>query len=85
MICRQTILLFVLLIVGCDYFSKDEGICVLKYMETNSYNCYPQTTESQCIKDAKNNESIILRHWGPNYNCDEFCDRVIPNETCEVK
>ena len=56
-------LIIVLLIVGCDYFSKDEGICVLKHMETNSYNCYPQTTESQCIADAKNNDSIIIRHW----------------------
>ena len=85
-------LIILLLIVGCGdipcaitFSCGDEGICVLKYTETNSYNCYPQTTESQCIKDAKNNESIILRHWGPNYNCDEFCDRIIPNETCEVK
>jgi hypothetical protein len=79
------LLLFVLLIVGCDYFSKDEGICVLKYMVTNSYNCYPQTTESQCIDDAENNDSIIIRYWGQNYNCDEFFNIVIPNETCEVK
>ncbi len=54
-------------------------------MVINSYNCYPQTTESQSIADAENNDSIIIRYWRQNYNCDEFCNIVIPNETCEVK
>ena len=78
-------LIILLLIVGCDNFFQDEGICVLKYTETNLYKCYPDTPESQCIADADNNDSIIIRYWGQNYNCDEFCNIVIPNETCEVK
>ena len=81
----KKLLIILLLLVGCDYFFEEEGICVLRDMVTNSYNCYPDMTESHCIQDAKKNESIILTHWGKNYDCDEFCDRVIPNETCEIR
>ena len=82
----KKLLIIALLFVGCEYnFFQDEGICVLKYMETNSYNCYPDTTESHCIADAENNDSIIIRYWGQNYDCTEYCSVVIQNETCEVK
>ena len=55
-------LIILLLIVGCDNFFQDEGICVLKYTETNLYKCYPYTPESQCIADSDNNDSIIIRY-----------------------
>ena len=78
-------LIILLLIVGCDNFFQDEGICVLKYTETNSYNCYPQTTESQCIADSEKNNSIIIRYWGENYNCNEFCaEETTSSDTCIV-
>ena len=80
----KKLLLTALLILGCDLFESEEGICVLINIETNSYSCYPQTTESQCNKDAKRNESIILRYWGERYDCNEFCNSVIPNEECEI-
>ena len=77
-------LIILLLIVGCDNFFQDEGICVLKYTETNLYKCYPDTPESQCIADADNNDSIIIRYWGESYDCDEYCNNKIPNEICEI-
>ena len=77
-------LIILLLIVGCDNFFQDEGICVLKYTETNSYNCYPQITESQCIADSDNNDSIIIRYWGESYDCDEYCNNQLANEICEI-
>ena len=55
-------LIILLLIVGCDNFFQDEGICVLKYTETNLYKCYPDTPKSQCIADSDNNDSIIIRY-----------------------
>ena len=81
MIRRLTILL---LIVGCDNFFQDEGICVLKYTETNLYKCYPDTPESQCIADADNNDSIIIRYWGESYDCNEYCNNKLANEICEI-
>ena len=76
-------LLLIILIVGCNNFFHDEGICVLKYTETNSYNCYPQTTESQCIADSENNDSIIIIYWGENYNCNEYCaEETTSSDTC---
>ena len=57
-------LIILLLIVGCDNFFQDEGICVLKYTETNLYKCYPDTPKSQCIADSDYNDSIIIRYWG---------------------
>ena len=77
-------LIILLLIVGCGIFEEEEGICVIRNMETNSNNCYPTTTESQCNADVKNNESFIRIHWGQNYDCDEFCNRQIPDEICEI-
>ena len=77
-------LIILLLIVGCDNFFQDEGICVLKYTGTNLYKCYPDTTESQCIGDSDNNDSIIIRYWGENYDCNEFCNSQIPDEICEI-
>ena len=78
-------LIILLLIVGCDNFFQDKGICVLKYMETNSYNCYPQTIESQCIADSEKNNSIIIRYWGENYDCNEFCaEETTSSDTCIV-
>ena len=85
-------LIILLLIVGCGgipcaitFSCGDEGICVLKYTETNSYNCYPQITESQCIADSDNNDSIIIRYWGENYDCNEFCaEETTSSDTCIV-
>ena len=79
-------LIILLLIVGCEYnLFQDEGICVLKYADTNSYNCYPQLSESQCIADAENNDSIIIRYWGEDYDCNEFCaEETTPSDTCIV-
>ena len=77
-------LIILLLIVGCDNFFQDEGICVLKYMETNLYKCYPDTPESQCIADSDNNDSIIIRYWGESYDCDEYCNNQLANEICEI-
>ena len=77
-------LIILLLIVGCDNFFQDEGICVLKYTETNLYKCYPDTPESQCIADANNNDSIIIRYWGESYDCDEYCNNKLANEICEI-
>ena len=76
-------LIILVLIVGCDNFFQDEGICVLRYTETNVYNCYPQTTESQCIADSKRNDSIIIRYWGENYDCKGFCaEEISSSDTC---
>ena len=77
-------LLIALLIVGCDTLFEVEGICVLKYTETNSYICYPDISESHCIADAENNESIIIKYWGESYDCNEYCNHKIPNEICEI-
>ena len=78
-------LIILLLIVGCDNFFQDEGICVLKYTETNLYKCYPDTPESQCIADSDNNDSIIIRYWGENYDCNEFCaEETTSSDTCIV-
>ena len=77
-------LIILLLIVGCDNFFQDEGICVLKYTETNLYKCYPDTPESQCISDSDNNDSIIIRYWGESYDCDEYCNNQLANEICEI-
>ena len=77
-------LIILLLIVGCDNFFQDEGICVLKYTETNLYKCYPDTPESQCIADSDNNDSIIIRYWGESYDCDEYCNNKLANEICEI-
>ena len=77
-------LIILLLIVGCDNFFQDEGICVLKYTETNLYKCYPDTPESQCIADSDNNDSIIIRYWGESYDCDEYCNNQLANEICEI-
>ena len=79
----KKLLLIALLIVGCGIF-EPEGTCVLKYTETNLYKCYPDTTESQCIGDSDNNDSIIIRYWGENYDCNEFCNSQIPDEICEI-
>ena len=76
-------LIILLLIVGCGEFD-DEGICVLKYTETNSYICYPETSESHCIADAENDESIIIRYWGESYDCEEYCNNQLVNEICEI-
>ena len=81
---KKLILLSVLLIVGCNNFFQDEGICVLKYTETNLYKCYPDTPESQCIADSDNNDSIIIRYWGESYDCDEYCNNKLANEICEI-
>jgi len=81
----KKLLLIALLIIGCDNFFQDEGICVLKYTETNSYNCYPQTTESQCITDSEKYDSIIISYWGGNYDCNEFCvEETSSSDTCIV-
>ena len=77
-------LIILLLIVGCDNFFQDEGICVLKYTETNLYKCYPDTPESQCIADSDNNDFIIIRYWGESYDCDEYCNNKLANEICEI-
>ena len=77
-------LIILLLIVGCENFFKEEGICVRKNMETNSNHCYPTTTESQCKDDVRNNKSFILIYWGQNYDCNEFCNSQIPDEICEI-
>ena len=77
-------LIILLLIIGCDNFFQDEGICVLKYTETNLYKCYPDTPESQCIADSNNNDSIIIRYWGESYDCDEYCNNQLANEICEI-
>ena len=77
-------LIILLLIVGCDNFFQDEGICVLKYTETNLYKCYPDTPKSQCIADSDNNDSIIIRYWGESYDCDEYCNNQLANEICEI-
>ena len=66
-----------------NFFKEEEGICVRRNMETNSNHCYPTTTESQCSDDVQNNESLILIHWGQNYDCNEFCNRI-PDEICEI-
>ena len=81
---RYKLLLIILLIVGCEDFFQDEGICVLKYTETNLYKCYPDTPESQCIADSDNNDSIIIRYWGESYDCDEYCNNQLANEICEI-
>ena len=80
----RIILSILLLIIGCDNFFQDEGICVLKYMENNLYKCYPDTPESQCIADSNNNDSIIIRYWGESYDCDEYCTNKLANEICEI-
>ena len=77
-------LIILLLIVGCDNIFPDEGICVLQDMEDNLYTCYPDTPESQCIADSDNNDSIIIRYWGENYDCDEYCNNQLANEICEI-
>ena len=78
-------LIILLLIVGCDNFFQDEGICVLKYTGTDLYKCYSDTSESQCNADSDNNEFINIVYWGKNYNCDEFCSEVItPSDTCNT-
>ena len=77
-------LIILLLLVGCDNFFQDEGICVLKYTETNLYKCYPDTPEPQCIADSNNNDSIIIRYWGESYDCDEYCTNKLANEICEI-
>ena len=77
-------LIILLLIIGCDTLLEVEGICVLINTTTNANNCYPQTTETQCIADAEKNETIILRYWGASYDCDEYCTNKIPNEICEI-
>ena len=76
-------LIILLLFVGCGIF-EPEGICVLKYTETNLYKCYPDTPESQCIADSDNNDSIIIRYWGESYDCDEYCNNQLVNEICEI-
>ena len=45
----KKLLIIASLIIGCDDLVEDEGICVLKHMETNLHNCHPSTTQSQCI------------------------------------
>ena len=81
---KKILLLSIILIVGCGIF-EPEGTCVLKYTETNLYKCYPDTTESQCIGDSDNNDSIIIRYWGENYDCNEFCaEKTTPSDTCIV-
>jgi hypothetical protein len=87
----KKLLIIVLMLWGCDgipcaltFSCEDEGTCVLKYTETNLYKCYPDTTESQCIGDSDNNDSIIIRYWGENYDCNEFCNSQIPDEICEI-
>ena len=82
----KKLLIIALIIVGCEYnFFQDEGICVLKYTETNLYNCYPDITESQCMADSENNDSNFIRYWGENYNCDEFCsEETTPSDTCNT-
>ena len=77
-------LIILLLIIGCDTLLEVEGICVLINTTTNANNCYPVTTESQCISDAEKNETIIIRYWGLSYDCDEYCNNKIPNEICEI-
>ena len=77
-------LIILLLIVGCDNFFQDEGICVLKYTETNLYKCYPDTPEAQCKSDAEMSETIMLRYWGESSDCNEFCNSQIPDEICEI-
>ena len=84
-------LIILLLIVGCGgipcaitFSCGDEGICVLKYTETNLYKCYPDTPKSQCISDSDNNDSIIIRYWGESYDCDEYCNNQLANEICEI-
>ena len=81
----KKLLLIVLLIVGCDHFFQDEGICVIKYTETTIYNCYPQTTEFQCIADSEKNDSMIIIYWGENYDCNEYCaEETTTSDTCIV-
>ena len=75
-------LIILLLIAGCGIF-EPEGICVLINTETNTNNCYPQRPEAQCKSDAMS-ETIILRYWGNNYDCNEFCNSQIPDEICEI-
>ena len=80
---KKLILIALFFIFGCDVFEA-EGICVLINTETNTNNCYPQTPEDQCKSDAEQSEIIMFRYWGESYDCNEFCNRQIPDEICEI-
>ena len=54
---------------------------LIKSSKTNSYNCYRQTTKSQCIADSQNNDSFIFIHWRKNYDCNKFCAEETTSET----
>ena len=76
-------LIILLLIVGCENFLQDEGICVLKDITIpNKILCFPQLTESSCLSDTSNS-NITFIIWRKNQNCDEFCNSVI-DEECEI-
>ena len=76
-------LIILLLIVGCENFLQNEGICVIKDINIpNKILCFPQTTESSCLSDT-NNSNITFIIWRENQNCDEFCNNVI-DEECQI-
>ena len=72
----KKLLLIALLIAGCDIFKEvKDDICVLKDNNSNKYDCYPQTDESQCISDSINKE-LALTYHGNNFDgCQDWCNK----------
>ena len=74
------------LILSCEeILNYKDGICVLENISNNSYTCYADTTEIQCVSDSDNSVETILYYWGRNYDCSQFCDEQIPDSICEIR
>ena len=68
------LLLFVLLIVGCDNSTEPNvDICVLKYGAYNT-DCYQDVSEAVCLHKADMDSYRTFFYWGNDYTCAEGCE-----------
>ena len=67
-------LFILLLIFGCGLF-EEEGICLIRNMETNSHHCYPDWTENVCIEKAAGDDQLHFYDWSDNKTCEEYCEK----------
>ena len=56
----KKLLTILLLIAGCGIF-EEEGICLIRNMETNSHHCYPDWTENVCIENVCPKNDIFFK------------------------
>jgi hypothetical protein len=81
---KNILLGILVLVIGCSKVNKlinpEINICVLTQSENNSYECYLDISENDCM-DYADAENYSFDQYSDDQTCEEFC-ATVENSDC---